>query len=118
MNSNEMFAVRLSELRKAAGLKQAELAIKLNISRSCLANYESSRRHPDIEIVKAIADYFNVSIGYMLGQDDFDVATKRAMRCETELLKVMSKGGRLDISECSPSAKIALIEFYEFLTNR
>jgi len=61
---------RLAELRKDAGLTQEELAHRLGMSRSSLANYETGQREPDFEATKAIAQFFEVSVDYLLGQSD------------------------------------------------
>lgn len=63
----EIFAKRLKELRSVEGLTQAKLAKRLNVSRSCLANYESHKRKPDEEMVRTIANYFGVSEAYLTG---------------------------------------------------
>jgi len=65
-----MFAERLTKLRKAKKLTQQELADKLNISRATYAQYEIGRRKPDYETLEKLADYFNVSIDYLLGRTD------------------------------------------------
>jgi len=58
---------RLRELREDIGLKQEELAIKLNISRSTYANYEIGRAEPNISILIDIANFHGVSIDYLCG---------------------------------------------------
>lgn len=65
-----MIGNRLVELRKEKGLTQEELAKALNISRSALSLYEIGKRDPDTETLKKIAEYFNVSIDYLLGRTD------------------------------------------------
>lgn len=63
----EMFKLRLSELRKQRGLTQEQLADKLGISSSTVSSYERGIREPNLEMIGAIADYFNVDQGYLLG---------------------------------------------------
>ena len=63
-----MFHKRLAELRSKAGLTQQELADKIKISRATYAQYEIGRRHPDYETLQRLADYFEVSIDYMMGR--------------------------------------------------
>ena len=62
------FGERLAELRKKQGLSQSELAKKLNISKSTLAMYETDKRQPNFETQTKIADFFEVSIDYLLGR--------------------------------------------------
>ena len=65
-----LFAKRLSELRKAKGLSQYELADRLGFSRGQLANYEQGKRQPDHEVLGQLADFFEVSTDYLLGRTD------------------------------------------------
>ena len=58
----------LKSLRKSLGLTQDELANKLEVSRSTIGMYESGSREPDYKTLGAIADFFNVSIDYLLGR--------------------------------------------------
>lgn len=79
------FALRLKELREEKELTQAELGEKLGISRNTIASWESNRRTPELETAKQLADYFNVSIDYLLGRTDIrkfslDIENIAAMR--------------------------------------
>lgn len=118
MTENEFFAKRLSELRRAAKLTQGELAKTLNISRSCLANYESCRRYPSFGILQSVAEYFDVSVNYLVGKEDFDKSREKVKRLEYELSRILTEKSNLDISGVSPAAKIALIEFYQYLSEK
>ncbi|BCS80621.1 helix-turn-helix domain-containing protein [Anaerocellum diazotrophicum] len=62
-----IFAMRLKELREKANLTQNELAEKLGIGRATLSNYELGVRKPDIDTLQKIAMYFDVSSDYLLG---------------------------------------------------
>jgi transcriptional regulator with XRE-family HTH domain len=58
-------------LIKLRGTKtQQEVSNKLNISRARYSHYENERVEPDTEILKRMADYFNVSVDYLLGRSD------------------------------------------------
>ncbi|ORI39398.1 transcriptional regulator [Leuconostoc mesenteroides subsp. cremoris] len=63
---------RLRELRIERGLKISELSNELNLAGSdAVGKYERGEREPNIHILIAIADYFNVSIDYLVGRSDF-----------------------------------------------
>ena len=62
--------VRLRELRKARGLSQVKLAMDLNISQNTLSRYENREREAGYDTLIKIADYFDVSIDYLLGRTD------------------------------------------------
>ena len=59
----------LKILRTSKNVTQDELAKALNISRSAVGMYEKGDREPDYETLETIADYFNVSIDYLLGRE-------------------------------------------------
>lgn len=61
-----MFSLKLKELREDKGLSQQALAMKLNISQSTVGMWESGKREPNFETVKQIADFFKVSVDYLL----------------------------------------------------
>ncbi len=63
---------RLKLLREAHGMDQIELSKKLNIANSTLSQYETGKRVPSDDIKIAIANYFNVSVDYLLGNDQAD----------------------------------------------
>ncbi len=65
-----MFGKRIRKLRLEQNLKQKDLAEKLKISTSSIGMYERELRQPDAEILKKIANYFGVSIDYILGKSD------------------------------------------------
>lgn len=65
-----MFHLRLSKLRKDSGLTQNELSKKIGISRATYAQYEIGRREPDIDTIQRLADFFSVSIDYIIGRVD------------------------------------------------
>ena len=68
-----LFSEKLKKLREDAGLERIDLAKILNISRSAISNYENGHRKPENdELWKNIADYFNVSVDYLM-KDDYDV---------------------------------------------
>ncbi|MFB0845881.1 helix-turn-helix domain-containing protein [Paenibacillus oleatilyticus] len=61
---------KIALLREKHALTQEELSSKINISRASLSHYEKNRREPDYETVVKIADFFKVSIDYLLGRTE------------------------------------------------
>lgn len=61
---------RLKELRKDKGLTQADLAKVINTNQSQYGKYENGKTNLSIENSKILADFFGVSIPYLLGLDD------------------------------------------------
>ncbi len=58
--------MRLRELRKKRGISQLKLAMDLNMNQNSVSRYESGAREADYKTLIALADYFNVSIDYLL----------------------------------------------------
>ncbi|AJW76948.1 repressor [Marinitoga sp. 1197] len=65
-----MLKDRLKKLRQDKGLTQEELAKKLNITRKSISAYETGRATPSPEMLKVIAEFFNVTTDYLLGIDE------------------------------------------------
>ena len=65
-----MKGIRLKKLREEKGLKQSDLAKIFNISPSSIGMYETDKREPDDELKLKFAEYFNVSIDYLMGNTD------------------------------------------------
>lgn len=59
---------RIAELRERRKLTQEQLSASLGISRASLSHYEQNRRHPDYETLIRIANYFKVSMDYLMGR--------------------------------------------------
>lgn len=64
------FSSRVKALRKEQGLKQAEMAEILGIKERSYQCYEYRERYPDFPGLIAIADFFNVSLDYLVGRSD------------------------------------------------
>ena len=61
-----MFANRLKEIRKSKSISQLKLAMDLNMNQNTISRYETGQREPSINELIKIADYFNVSVDYLL----------------------------------------------------
>jgi transcriptional regulator with XRE-family HTH domain len=62
--------LRLKEVRKESNISQQKLADYLNVARSTVAMWEIGGAEPDLTTIRRIADYFNVSMDYLLGRSD------------------------------------------------
>lgn len=61
---------RIANLRTEKKLTQEELAKIIGISRGSLSMYEIDKREPDMATLKKIADFFDISVDYLLGLTD------------------------------------------------
>lgn len=119
-NIADNFGINLKTLRKQKGLTQQDMGEIINTSRSCISNYESGNRQPDNETIKLLADYFNVSIDYLLGRS----LVKTVFKSENEMSeigKVISRvelSRTLDVSKAPAHIKCAVAEFYKYLQRK
>ncbi len=92
------FGDKLKQLREASGLKQEELGKIVNLSKATISRYEANTIEPNNETLKLIANYFNVSIDYLLGnsdtqnpyiQNDLDEVNPLEENTDTELMRLL-----------------------------
>lgn len=62
--------MRLEYLREKHHMSQQRLAMDLHINQNTLSRYENLRREADYATLIMIADYFDVSLDYLMGRDD------------------------------------------------
>jgi transcriptional regulator with XRE-family HTH domain len=67
---------RISDLRKELGLSQEELGKRFKLSQQTISGYENLTREPDNETLKQLAEFFNVSVDYILGHSDIRNSSK------------------------------------------
>lgn len=64
-----MFAEKVKELRKAKGLTQIQFAEQFNVANGTVGMWETGKREPDFETTQRIADFFGVSVDFLLGRE-------------------------------------------------
>ncbi len=64
------FSFRIKELREERGLSQAKLARELNVGTGSVGMWESTQEIPPVKKLLVIADYFGVSLDYLVGRSD------------------------------------------------
>ena len=86
------FSDRLKQLRAAGGLTVREVANVLDVAPSTISNYEQDYRRPDFETLGKLADYFDVSLDYLLARTKdphgTDTQNTRLGRIPMELSKI------------------------------
>jgi transcriptional regulator with XRE-family HTH domain len=70
MFTKEIFATRLSALRKCKGINQSQLAESAGVTFHQVSKMEKAQRAASIEVLCALADYFDVSLDYLTGRSD------------------------------------------------
>ncbi|MBP2662732.1 MAG: putative transcriptional regulator [Firmicutes bacterium] len=70
MKEKSLFAERLTDRRVELNYTQESFAKLVGMSRARYANYEQSRREPDLEIAKLFAKHLKTTTDYLIGNDD------------------------------------------------
>jgi repressor LexA len=83
------FGERIQYLRAQKHISRNELALALGIKYAALSKYEKDERQPDYDTLAQIANYFDVSTDYLLGQTDIPIARKKRL---TPLLGTIRAG--------------------------
>jgi len=61
---------RLRSLRKARNLKREQLAAAIGVTPRVITFYETNDREPSLRVLIALADFFDVSLDYLVGRSD------------------------------------------------
>ena len=93
---------RLKELRKQKGLTQQELADEISVSKITILRWENEERQIKTEKAQQLADYFGVSVGYLLGYDE--VPKELIDKLELQLDHVLTPTEKEDL-ENNPELK-------------
>lgn len=110
-----MIGNRLKELREELKLLQKELADKLNLTQQTISLYESNKREPDFDILEKIADFFDISVDYLLGRTDIKHTISKAtdnleISESTEISSISD-----DIKDLTPESQADLKKYIELL---
>lgn len=79
------FGKKLKELRNNRNLSQTDLSKVINVSKSMISSYETTWRMPSYEVLLNIANFFNVSIDYLLGRKNDDILDISKLTTEQKL---------------------------------
>lgn len=94
-----MFSENLNSLRKAKGLTQEELAVRLNVVRQTISKWEKGLSVPDAEMLIRLADVLDTTVSRLLGADIPEDADSRNELAEqlsriNEQLAIRNRRGR------------------------
>ncbi|WP_203334325.1 helix-turn-helix domain-containing protein [Planococcus beigongshangi] len=70
-----MLSDRLKNLRTRRNITQSDLAKRIGVARTTYAMYEQGQREPDYETLQRLADFYEVSVDYLLGRTETPNAT-------------------------------------------
>ena len=70
MFSHEIFCKRLRDLRQENKLTLEQLGTKFSVTKQTVSHWEKGDRLPPLDMATALAEYFNVSLDYLVGLSD------------------------------------------------
>lgn len=82
----------LKKIRNERNISQKTVADFLGVSQQAYANYENGKRQPEYKILAILADYFNVSVDYLLGREEIKKAPAVAEAPTRENLRFALSG--------------------------
>lgn len=114
---------RIAALRAEKGIRQIELAQTLGVSQGTLSTWENGKYEPDIATLNKIANYFDVSVDYLLGRDiDFslyggaDASIDDDLMSEVSAFAKYAKAQKNKASSRDEAEVEELMKLYEKLT--
>ncbi|MEI3614612.1 helix-turn-helix domain-containing protein [Pseudogracilibacillus sp. SO30301A] len=109
------FGERLKKLRGEKGYKQITVAEKVGIKNNTLSSYEASKRQPDFDTLKKLANLYDVSIDYIITGNEHSNSPDEMWK---EFLDPKTQIFFKDLQN-APEEKInELISFWEFIQER
>lgn len=66
----------LAMLREEKNMKQQEVAEKVHVTKSAISSYETGSSQPSYSVLSALADYYNVSVDFLLGRTQLRLPIK------------------------------------------
>lgn len=110
------FGERLRQLRLDKELTQEELANKFGLHKTRISQYELNKRQADDELKKKFAEYFNVSVDYLIGKTDIKESAEELLKDQRSTLALHNNNGIDD--ELPEEAKKEIESFIEYVKQK
>ena len=85
----EKYKNRIRALREDRDLRQTDVSKATGIDQKTLSNYETGKTSPDSYALIRLADFFGVSIDYLVGRTEIDIKSKEDLTSRLEGMKNM-----------------------------
>ncbi|MHB1394746.1 MAG: helix-turn-helix domain-containing protein [Clostridia bacterium] len=113
------FGERLRDLREEKDITRDALAIKLNVSYSAVSKYETNVRFPDKGALIKLADFFDVSLDFLLCRSDIRETAEMILNKSKEQFLVRSPENTYSTDEdLTPEAVEEIEKFKEFIRHK
>ncbi|PHC41335.1 transcriptional regulator [Bacillus toyonensis] len=111
-----MFGTKLNLLRKEKKLRQEDMAKHLGIARTTYAMYEQGNREPDYDTLQKSADFFDVSVDYLLGRTE--KRNNKELNSKDFFTESKLNLWFKDIENAPPEKLEELKQFWEFIKQK
>ncbi|MEH7277610.1 helix-turn-helix transcriptional regulator [Bacillus toyonensis] len=111
-----MFGTKLNFLRKEKKLRQEDMAKHLGIARTTYAMYEQGNREPDYDTLQKLADFFDVSVDYLLGRTE--KRNNKELNSKDFFTESKLNLWFKDIENAPPEKLEELKQFWEFIKQK
>ena len=112
------FGERLRSLRLEHNMTQEELANCFGLHKTRISQYELGKRQADDEMKSKLANYFNVSLDYIMGKSDIKQSAEQILNDSNTTIALHSDETSLDYSELSDEAKKEVQDFIEYVRHK
>lgn len=110
-----MIENNIKHFRKAKGMSQEEMAVKLNVVRQTVSKWENGLSVPDADVVIRMADLLNVSVSQLLGVDVEDQTNRDLSEELSKLNEQLAKKSQQEKLSLQALKKRGLIIFFSFM---
>lgn len=108
---NQVFSKRIKDLREAKRLSMDQLAKELNITKSRVNMWENNGTIPRGDLLIQLAQYFNVSTDYLLGNDDMSGVSKTNIKLNS-LQRNLGKLNERELEQAEGMLKAVFMDIF------
>lgn len=109
-----MFRIKLKELRESCGLSQYTFANKFGVAQSTVGSWEAGKREPNFDTMQKLADFFDVTVDFLLGRSDI----KKEPTVKDDGLPSLEKEFIEKFSKLTPGQKELMLAQIDGILNR
>lgn len=109
--SNKVFGTRVKDLREKEGLSMEQLAIDLGVTKSRVNMWENNGTIPRGDVLVQLANHFNVSIDFLLGNDDNSAISKSNSQLSS-LQRNLGKLNEADLNKAEGMLKAVFMDIF------
>lgn len=109
--ANKVFGTRVKDLREKEGLSMEQLATDLGVTKSRVNMWENNGTIPRGDVLVQLANYFNVSTDFLLGNDDNSEISKSNSRLSS-LQRNLGKLNEADLNKAEGMLKAVFMDIF------